>query len=246
MVVAGRRRARGGAAGADRRRRSASASAGLLLAYLDAPSKREKPPPGMVSGKATILDAAGTTGSVAGYQMVELTLEVRPKDGLPFQVKRKFSAGRLGPIEAGRKLDVLYDPANPAEDRARLGRQRRGARARAGSGPRGSWSGPAARRRPTRSRARRRPAPAPRTPPGASSGRPAGGSRSAAGTGRRSAPGRRCSRRIPKVSTISSKRLAEADHQPRLGDDLGARPSPSPCRRTRAERRNCEPRRAFG
>ena len=88
--------------------------AGLLLAYLDAPSKKDKPAKGMQKAKATILDASGTQGSVAGYQMVELTLEVRPKDGgLPFQVKRKFSAGRLGRIEAGRTLDVYYDPANP-------------------------------------------------------------------------------------------------------------------------------------
>lgn len=88
--------------------------AGLLLAYLDAPSKGEKPPPGTVRGKATIVDASATTGSVAGYPMVELTLEVWPKKGgVPFQVKRKFSAGHLGPIEAGRKLDVLYDPSNP-------------------------------------------------------------------------------------------------------------------------------------
>jgi len=86
---------------------------GLLLAYLDAPSRRDKPPPGTTRAKATILDAGGTTGSVAGYQMVELTLEVRPKGGVPFQVKRKFSAGRLGLIEPGRELDVIYDPANP-------------------------------------------------------------------------------------------------------------------------------------
>ncbi len=88
---------------------------GLLLVYLDAPSKREKPPAGSVRGKATIIDAHGTTGSVSGYQMVELTLEVWPKGGgVPFQVKRKFSAGRLGRIEAGRKLDVFYDPADPS------------------------------------------------------------------------------------------------------------------------------------
>jgi hypothetical protein len=87
---------------------------GLLLVYLDAPSKREKPPAGTVKGKATILDATGTTGSVSGYQMVELTLEVSPKGGgVPFQVKRKFSTGRLGRIEQGRKIDVFYDPADP-------------------------------------------------------------------------------------------------------------------------------------
>jgi hypothetical protein len=87
--------------------------AGLLLAYLDAPSRKRKQASGTVRAKATILDFAGTAGEVAGYQMVELTLEVRPKDGLPFQVKRKFSAGRLGRIEQGRRIDVAYDPANP-------------------------------------------------------------------------------------------------------------------------------------
>lgn len=86
---------------------------GALLAYLDAPSRRRELPPGQLRAKATVLDAAGTTGSVAGYQMVELTLEVKPRDGVPFQVKRKFSAGRLGRIEQGRSLDVTYDPANP-------------------------------------------------------------------------------------------------------------------------------------
>lgn len=87
--------------------------AGLLLAYLDAPRRKQKPPPGMLPAKATILDAAATPGAVAGYQMVELTLEVQPNDGLPFQVRRKFSAGRLGRIEQGRRLDVVYDPADP-------------------------------------------------------------------------------------------------------------------------------------
>ena len=86
---------------------------GLLLAYLDAPSKKAKPAAGMNRAKATILDAGGTQGSVNGYQMVELTLEVKPKDGMPFQVKRKISAGKLGVIETGRKIDVVYDPANP-------------------------------------------------------------------------------------------------------------------------------------
>lgn len=87
---------------------------GALLVYLDAPSRREPPPAGTVRGKATILEARGTAGAVAGYQMIELTLEVWPKQGgVPFQVKRKFSAGRLGRIEQGGKIDVVYDPANP-------------------------------------------------------------------------------------------------------------------------------------
>ncbi|HEY7456527.1 MAG TPA: hypothetical protein VH703_04550 [Solirubrobacterales bacterium] len=86
---------------------------GVVLTYLSAPGRRPDLPPGKQRAKATILDAVGTTGSVAGYQMVELTLEVRPKRGVPFQVKRKFSAGRLGRIEQGRSLDIVYDPANP-------------------------------------------------------------------------------------------------------------------------------------
>ena len=86
---------------------------GLLLAYLDWPSGRRKTPEGMRRAKATILEVKGTTGSVAGYQMVELTLEVSPKDGVPYQVKRKFSAGRLGGARQGRRLDVVYDPVDP-------------------------------------------------------------------------------------------------------------------------------------
>lgn len=87
---------------------------GALMALLHAPSREVRPlPPGMVRGKATILGGELTAGSVAGYRMVELTLEVTPESGLPFQVKRKFSSGRLGRIEPGRRLDVVYDPANP-------------------------------------------------------------------------------------------------------------------------------------
>lgn len=87
--------------------------AGAINVYLGAPSRPPQPAPGMARGKATILEARGTAGEVAGYQMIELMLEVHPKDGVPFQVKRKFSAGRLGRIEQGRKLDVVYDPVNP-------------------------------------------------------------------------------------------------------------------------------------
>jgi hypothetical protein len=86
---------------------------GLLLAYLDAPGRDKEAPTGMRRAKATILDGTVLPGSVAGYQMVELTLEVKPKDGTPVQVKRKFSAGRLGRIEQGRRIDVFYDPADP-------------------------------------------------------------------------------------------------------------------------------------
>lgn len=88
---------------------------GALLTYLGALSRRADLPAGLVRGKATVLEARTTGGEVAGYPMVELTLEVRPRKGggVPFQVKRKFSAGRLGAIEQGRELEVAYDPANP-------------------------------------------------------------------------------------------------------------------------------------
>jgi hypothetical protein len=69
---------------------------GLTLAYLDAPSRKEKPKPGMVEAKATVLDGEVLEGSVAGYQMVELTLEVRPKGGAPFQAKRRSPPAALG------------------------------------------------------------------------------------------------------------------------------------------------------
>jgi hypothetical protein len=86
---------------------------GALMTYLGAPGRGRELPPGRERAKATILDVSGTTGSVAGYQLVELTLEVRPKSGVPFQVTRKFSAGRLGLIEPGRTIEVAYDPADP-------------------------------------------------------------------------------------------------------------------------------------
>lgn len=86
---------------------------GLLNAYLGAPSRREKAPAGMQRAKATILDATVHPGSVAGFQMVELTLELRPKDGIPTQVKRKFSSARLGRVEQGHRIDVVYDPLDP-------------------------------------------------------------------------------------------------------------------------------------
>ena len=44
--------------------------------------------------------------------MVELNLDVRPNGGVPFQVTRKFVADMPG-IEAGQKLEVYYDPADP-------------------------------------------------------------------------------------------------------------------------------------
>ena len=86
---------------------------GALLIYLDAPRRRPKAAGRHGPRQGDDPRRPGTPGSVAGYQMVELTLEVQPKDGLPFQVKRKFSSGHVGHVDQGRRLDVVYDPANP-------------------------------------------------------------------------------------------------------------------------------------
>jgi hypothetical protein len=86
---------------------------GLVFVYLFAPSKPRDRPVGTERATATVLDAEVLEGSVAGYQMVELTLEVRPNGGVPFQAKRKVSSGRMGRVELGRSLDVVYDPTNP-------------------------------------------------------------------------------------------------------------------------------------
>ncbi len=87
-------------------------AAGLLLMALDWPSRKKPPREGMVQAYAYLLDSRPTGGEVTGYRMVELTLEVRPKDGVPFQVKRKFVANRV-PAGSGGRLKVYYDPVRP-------------------------------------------------------------------------------------------------------------------------------------
>lgn len=84
---------------------------GLVLAYLDGPSRSKPAREGMVRADAYVLDARLTGGEATGYRMVEMTLEVRPKDGIPFQVKRKFVANRA--VEVGKRTRVQYDPADP-------------------------------------------------------------------------------------------------------------------------------------
>jgi membrane-bound ClpP family serine protease len=89
---------------------------GMILAYLNWPSRR-KPPEGMVHADAFVLAARLTGGEAAGSRMVEMTLEVRPRGGAPFQVTRKF-VGAMPRIESGQKVAVNYDPVNP--DRVEL------------------------------------------------------------------------------------------------------------------------------
>ncbi len=88
------------------------AGAGLALMLLDWPSRRESTGEGLVEADAYVLDARPTGGEATGFRMVELTLEVRPKDGIPFQARRKF-VDDLGTLDVGDRLKVRYDPLDP-------------------------------------------------------------------------------------------------------------------------------------
>ncbi len=88
------------------------AGAGLVLMLLDWPSRRERPREGQVEADAYLLEARRTGGEATGFRMVELTLEVRPKGGTPFQVSRKF-VDNLGELTPGQRLKVRYDPVDP-------------------------------------------------------------------------------------------------------------------------------------
>lgn len=68
---------------------------------------------GMHKAKATIMGVAQLPGDVAGYPLVELELEVRQKDRMPYPVTRRFVANRLRRIELGQVIDVRVDPENP-------------------------------------------------------------------------------------------------------------------------------------
>jgi hypothetical protein len=83
---------------------------GLTLAYLDAPSRRDRPKPGMERAKATVLDGTVLEGSVAGYQMVELTLdyarsEAEGRHALPGEAEvlgGEARPGRARPLDRRR------------------------------------------------------------------------------------------------------------------------------------------------
>lgn len=93
------------------------AGGGGLLMALNWPSRGATLPDGHVRSDAYLVEAELTGGEVSGYRMVEMTLDVRPKGGIPFQVTRKFVANRAS-YAPGQKLEVQYDPVNP--DRVEL------------------------------------------------------------------------------------------------------------------------------
>jgi hypothetical protein len=83
-----------------------------IFLYIGWPSGDDERP-GMQRAKATILGASQVPGEVGGYPMVELQLEVRQKDRMPYPVTRKFVANRLRRPEAGQVIDVRVDETDP-------------------------------------------------------------------------------------------------------------------------------------
>ena len=83
-----------------------------IFLYIGWPSSDDEPP-GMERAKATILGASQVPGDVSGYPLVELQLEVRQKDRMPYPVTRKFVANRLRSLEPGQVIDVRIDPSDP-------------------------------------------------------------------------------------------------------------------------------------
>ena len=84
---------------------------GALMMYFSWPSRKQVPE-GKVKADAYVVDAKLDVGEAVGYRMVEMTLDVHPKGGVPFQVTRKFVAD-MPRIESGQKFEVYYDPVNP-------------------------------------------------------------------------------------------------------------------------------------
>lgn len=83
-----------------------------IFLYIGWPSGTDESP-GMQRAKATVLGAAQVPGEVSGYPLVELQLEVRPKDRMPYPVTRKFVANRFRHLEPGQVIDVRVDPSDP-------------------------------------------------------------------------------------------------------------------------------------
>jgi hypothetical protein len=65
--------------------------------------------------KARILGVERTGKEIANFPLVKLDLEVYPKDGVPYQVSRKFVIRkRYSGLEPGQEIDVrIPDPTEP-------------------------------------------------------------------------------------------------------------------------------------
>lgn len=83
-----------------------------VFLYIAWPSRGGGDETGMKKAKATIMGIS-RAGEVAGSALVELQLDVRPKDGMPYSVTRKFVASRFSRLEPGQVIDVRIDPSNP-------------------------------------------------------------------------------------------------------------------------------------
>jgi hypothetical protein len=86
-------------------------ASGIFLLYLAWPGGNKKKGKKV---KARVLGAEPAGEGVANYPLVKLDLEIYPKDGNPYQVSRKFIAGKFSTISPGDEIDVrIPDPTEP-------------------------------------------------------------------------------------------------------------------------------------
>lgn len=88
---------------------------GAFFVYLGVPSRerREAKSKGQ-RAKAKVLSVQKTSAGYAANPMLEIELEVRPPNGSPYLVKKKFLTSRFKPPKSGDEIDVrVTDPADP-------------------------------------------------------------------------------------------------------------------------------------
>jgi hypothetical protein len=85
-----------------------------IFLYIGWPSAGAKEAaPGTRKAKATITSVKALPAAVAGYPLVELSLDIAPKDQMPYSVTRKFVANKFRRLEPGQVIDVRVDPLDP-------------------------------------------------------------------------------------------------------------------------------------
>ena len=90
-------------------------ASGAFFIYLSVPSKQARKARSRgEKAKATVLSVKRTSAGYAANPMYELELEVRPRTGSPYIVKRKVLASRHKPPEQGEEIDVrITDSSDP-------------------------------------------------------------------------------------------------------------------------------------
>jgi Short C-terminal domain len=68
-----------------------------------------------VAAQATVVDVSDTGTTINDDPRVELTLNVTPEGGEPFELKRKLLVSRVNIPRAGERLTVFFDPDDPSK-----------------------------------------------------------------------------------------------------------------------------------